>query len=221
MTLDKSALASQVAERLLEIGAVTLSPDKPYTWSSGMLSPIYCDNRLTISYPEIRNLIAEGFAGIIREQYPDAEIIAGTATGAIAHGAWVAEKLNLPMVYIRSKAKGYGQQKMVEGVMKPGQKIVVIEDLISTGGSSLRAAQAVQDEGGDVQAVLAIFTYELERGKQQFSESGISLQTLSNYSALLETAVKLNKIDEQARVLLQSWQQDPAKYEKMVRSLAE
>lgn len=218
MTTEWSALSSQIAAGLLQIGAVTLSPDKPYTWSSGMLSPIYCDNRLTLSYPEIRNQIAEGFASIIRQHYPDAELIAGTATGAIAHGAWVAEKLNLPLVYIRSKAKDYGQQRMVEGVMKPGQKVVVIEDLISTGGSSLKAAKAVQNEGGDVQAVLAIFTYELGQAKQQFEDSGIVMQTLSTYSALLETAVKLNKIDEKDRELLQSWQKDPLAYEQSVKS---
>lgn len=218
MTTEWSALSSQIAAGLLQIGAVTLSPDKPYTWSSGMLSPIYCDNRLTLSYPEIRNQIAEGFASIIRQHYPDAELIAGTATGAIAHGAWVAEKLNLPLVYIRSKAKDYGQQRMVEGVMKPGQKVVVIEDLISTGGSSLKAAKAVQNEGGDVQAVLAIFTYELGQAKQQFEDSGIVMQTLSTYSVLLETAVKLNKIDEKDRELLQSWQKDPLAYEQSVKS---
>ncbi|WP_010270060.1 orotate phosphoribosyltransferase [Paenibacillus senegalensis] len=218
MTTEWSTLSSQIAASLLEIGAVTLSPDKPYTWSSGMLSPIYCDNRLTLSYPEIRNRIAEGFASLIREHYPDAEVIAGTATGAIAHGAWVAEKLNLPMVYIRSKAKGYGQQRMVEGVLKPGQKVVVIEDLISTGGSSLKAAKAVQDEGGDVQAVLAIFTYELSQAGQQFADSGITVRTLSTYSALLDTAVQLNKIDEQARALLQSWKENPAAYEQSVKS---
>lgn len=213
-------LPHTIAAGLLNIGAVTLSPEQPYTWSSGMLSPIYCDNRLTLSYPDIREQIAEGFAMMIRERYPEAEVIAGTATGAIAHAAWVAQKLNLPMVYIRSKAKGHGQQKMVEGALKPGQKVVIIEDLISTGGSSLKAAQAVQEEGGQVLSVLAIFTYQIKQSEQVFADQNIVLETLSNYTALLETAIELKRIEEKDLVLLNSWKEDPASYETSIKSSA-
>jgi orotate phosphoribosyltransferase len=153
-------LSEQIATDLLQIEAVALRPHQPFTWTSGLKSPIYCDNRLTMSYPNIRERIADGFAAIIKEQYPDAEVIAGTATAGIPHAAWVAQKLNLPMIYIRDKAKGHGKENLIEGLVKPGQKVVVIEDLISTGGSSLKAALAVNDAGAKALAVLAIFSYQ-------------------------------------------------------------
>lgn len=207
-------LAGQVAEALLNIEAVALRPEQPFTWTSGIITPIYCDNRLTMSFPEIRNLIAEGFAALVRELHPDAEVIAGTATAGIPHAAWVADKLNLPMIYIRDKAKGHGKQNQIEGILKPGAKTVVIEDLISTGGSSLKAALAVNEAGGQALGVLAIFTYQLERAEAAFREANMPLSTLSNYTALIDTAVKLGRIREQDVELLQSWRKDPQSFGK-------
>jgi orotate phosphoribosyltransferase len=179
---------------------------------AGLKSPIYCDNRLTMTYPAIRDLVAEGFATIIRERYPDAEVIAGTSTAGIPHAAWVAQKLNLPMAYIRDKAKGHGKQNQIEGRIAPNQKVIVIEDLISTGGSSLKAAGAVREAGAEVCAVLAIFTYQFENAAQSFANEGFELETLSNYSALIETAVQLGKVAESDVATLQAWRQDPQSF---------
>lgn len=207
-------LPNEIAKHLLEIGAVALRPNEPFTWTSGLKSPIYCDNRLTMAYPVIRDLIAEGFATMIRECYPDAEVIAGTSTAGIPHAAWVAQKLNLPMAYIRDKAKGHGKQNQIEGRITPGQKVVVMEDLISTGGSSLKAAQAVREAGADVIAVLAIFTYEFDHATHAFEEEGFRLATLSSYSALIETAVQQGKIAESDVAALQAWRRDPQAFGK-------
>ncbi|KKO52232.1 orotate phosphoribosyltransferase [Paenibacillus sp. DMB20] len=205
-------IPQQIASYLLKIEAVALRPHQPFTWTSGIKSPIYCDNRLTMSYPEIRDYIAESFASVIRESYPDAEVIAGTATAGIPHAAWVSQKLNLPMAYIRDKAKGHGKENMIEGLIKPGQKVVVIEDLISTGGSSIKAAQAVQAAGAEVLGVLAIFSYQLDKAVQAFADAGIPLQSLSNYTALTEVAVKEGIIREDDLELLQSFRKNPAAY---------
>jgi orotate phosphoribosyltransferase len=167
-----------------------------------------------MSYPEIRDSIAEGFATLIRTHYPDTEVIAGTATAGIPHAAWVAQKLNLPMAYIRDKAKGHGKQNQIEGLIKEGQKVVVIEDLISTGGSSLKAALAVIEAGGDVQSVLAIFTYQFAQAELAFREEGIELQTLSNYSALVEEALRRGMITQTDVNLLQSWRDNPQAFGK-------
>lgn len=210
--LTLADLPQEIAKSLLEIGAVALRPNEPFTWTSGLKSPIYCDNRLTMAYPAIRDLIAEGFATIIRERYPDAEVIAGTSTAGIPHAAFVSQKLNLPMAYIRDKAKGHGKQNLIEGRIAPGQKVVVIEDLISTGGSSLKAAQAVREAGAEVCAVLAIFTYQFENAAPSFADEGFELDTLSNYSALIETAVQLGKVAESDVAALQSWRQDPQSF---------
>lgn len=205
-------LAKQIAESLLQIGAITLRPQQPYTWTSGIKSPIYCDNRLTLSYPQIREQIAEGFAALIRDKYPDAQVIAGTATAGIPHAAWVAQKLGLPMIYVRDKAKGHGKENRIEGLLKQGQKVVVIEDLISTGGSSLSAASAVNEAGGQALAVLAIFTYELDKAKRAFAEGAVPLYTLSGYSALIEAALQAGKIRQEEVELLQSWREDPERF---------
>lgn len=205
-------IENEIAEALLNIEAVALRPDQPFTWTSGIISPIYCDNRLTMSYPEIRDLIAEGFVSLIREYHPEAEVIAGTATAGIPHAAWVAQKMNLPMVYIRDKAKGHGKQNQIEGALKPDQKVVVIEDLISTGGSSLKAALAVNEAGAQALGVLAIFTYQLQQAGEAFSGKGMPLHALSNYSALVQAAVKQGRIREQDVELLQSWRKDPLSF---------
>lgn len=210
--MTTTTIAEKIASALLSIKAVALRPHDPFTWTSGIKSPIYCDNRLTMSYPEIRDLIAESFASIIREQYPETEVIAGTATAGIPHAAFVAQKLGLPMIYIRDKAKGHGKENQIEGLVKEGQKVIVIEDLISTGGSSIKAAQAVQQSGAEVLAVLAIFSYQLDRAVNGFEEAGIALQTLSNYSALIDVALREGAIAEGDIALLHSWRENPAAF---------
>lgn len=205
-------LAEQIAEALLRIEAVVLRPEQPFTWTSGIKSPIYCDNRLTISYPEIRDLIAEGFVQLIQEHFADAEVVAGAATGGIPHAAFVAQKLGLPMIYVRDKAKGHGKENKIEGLLKPGQKTVVIEDLISTGGSSIKVAEAVKEAGGDALGVAAIFTYQLDRAAEGFAAAGVPLVTLSNYEALLVAAVRTGAIHGGQLELLRSWRSDPASY---------
>ncbi|MBW4838284.1 MAG: orotate phosphoribosyltransferase [Paenibacillaceae bacterium] len=209
---NTQSVEAQIAGSLLDIGAVALRPHQPFTWTSGIKSPIYCDNRLTMSYPEIRDLIAESFAAMIRETYPEADVIAGTATAGIPHAAFASQKLGLPMAYIRDKAKGHGKENQIEGLIKPGQKVVVIEDLISTGGSSIKAAQAVREAGAEPLAVLAIFSYQLDKAVQGFADAGIPLQTLSNYSALIDVAVKRGDIQPEDLELLQSWRKDPASF---------
>ena len=178
----------QVAKDLLSIKAVTLSPEEPFTWASGIKSPIYCDNRLTISYPEVRKRIAKGIADIIREKYPETEVIAGTATAGIPHGAIIADKMNLPFAYIRSKPKDHGAGNQIEGRVVKGEKMVVVEDLISTGGSVLDAVAAAEREGADVIGVVAIFTYELPKAEKNFADAGVKLVTLSNYTELIKVA---------------------------------
>ncbi|AHM66961.1 orotate phosphoribosyltransferase [Paenibacillus polymyxa] len=207
-------IPEQIASHLLRIQAVALRPQQPFTWTSGIKSPIYCDNRLTMSYPEVRELIADSFAALIREQYPETEVIAGTATAGIPHAAWVAQKLNLPMAYVRDKAKGHGKENQIEGRISAGQKVVVIEDLISTGGSSIKAAQAVEQAGAQPLAVLAIFSYQLDKATQAFEEAGVKLQTLSNYTALMEVALREGTIQQEEMELLRSWRQDPASFGK-------
>ncbi|MGC5325661.1 orotate phosphoribosyltransferase [Brevibacillus sp. SYSU BS000544] len=206
---ENSQAAKQVAAKLLEIEAVHLRPDQPFTWTSGIKSPIYCDNRITMSYPQVRSLIADQFVRVIKEQFADAEVIAGTATAGIPHAAWVAERMNLPMIYVRDKAKGHGRQNQIEGKLLQGQKVVVIEDLISTGGSSLKAAQAVQAEGGEVLGVVAIFSYQFPDAEQLFIDAGIPFTTISNYSALLQASTEAGIITAEQERLLTSWRQSP------------
>ncbi len=208
---EQAALASSIARSLLDIGAVHLRPNDPFTWTSGIQSPIYCDNRLTLSYPQVRNAVAEGFCQVIREQYPTAEVIAGTATAGIPHAAWVADRLGLPMIYIRDKAKGHGRQNQIEGLLKPGQKTVVIEDLISTGGSSIQAAEAARAAGAEVLAVVAIFTYQFDKAERAFKEAGIPLRTLSNYTVLCQEALESGTIASSDLEMLKQWREDTGK----------
>lgn len=201
--------AKKIAGHLLEIGAVHLRPDQPFTWTSGIKSPIYCDNRITMSHPPVRREIAKTFADTIRRLYPQVEVVAGTATAGIPHAAWVAELLDLPMIYVRDKAKGHGRQNQIEGALAAGQKVVVIEDLISTGGSSLKAAQAVQAEGGVVLGVVAIFSYQFPEAEALFAKSGIPCTTISNYTALLETAKEQGVITAEQESVLGEWRKSP------------
>jgi orotate phosphoribosyltransferase len=207
--METTQVAKQIASSLLQIGAVHLRPDQPFTWTSGIKSPIYCDNRVTMSYPAVRKQIADAFVRMIQKRFPGAEVIAGTATAGIPHAAWVAERLELPMIYVRDKAKGHGRQNQIEGVLRPNQQVVVIEDLISTGGSSLKAAQAVQAEGGSVLGVAAIFSYQFPSAEALFAEAGIPMHTLSNYTALLEVAREQGVIDAKQEQMLGAWKQAP------------
>lgn len=207
-----STLEKKIAADLLKIEAVFLSPENPFTWASGLKSPIYCDNRMTMSYPAVRREIAQGLAEKIKAEFPDVEVIAGTATAGIPHAAWIAEILDLPMVYIRSKAKEHGKGNQIEGRITEGQKMVVVEDLISTGGSVLEACEAAKREGADVVGVAAIFTYELPKGSENFANAQIPLVTLTNYTTLLESALEANYIEEKDLELLANWKKDPVNW---------
>ncbi|MGD6958734.1 orotate phosphoribosyltransferase [Rossellomorea aquimaris] len=205
-------MKQEIAKKLLDIEAVFLNPSEPFIWSSGIKSPIYCDNRLTLSYPTVRDEISTGLVEIIKEQFPDVEVIAGTATAGIPHAAWVSEKLNLPMCYVRSKAKAHGKGKQIEGKAAPDQKVVVVEDLISTGGSCITAVNALREAGCDVLGVAAIFTYELEKGKRMLEEHDIKAFALSDYSSLLAVALQNSIIREEELEQLKLWGENPEKW---------
>ena len=202
--------SKKVAEYLLQIKAIKLQPSNPFTWASGWKSPIYCDNRKTLSYPEVRTYIRDSFAAIIQDLYPDAEVIAGVATGAIAHGVLVAEKLNLPFIYVRSEAKSHGLGNQIEGMYREGQRVVVVEDLISTGGSSLNAVRALRDAGCVVRGMVAIFTYEFSKAADSFIAENCRLDTLSNYSSLIQSAVDTGYIGKEEIETLNRWRNDPS-----------
>lgn len=201
-----------MAEKLLKISAIKLQPEVPFTWASGWNSPIYTDNRKTLSYPDIRSFIKIELARIIEEEFADAEAVAGVATGAIAQGALVADELGLPYVYVRSTPKDHGLENLIEGNLKPGQKVVVIEDLISTGGSSLKAVEAIKAAGCQVVGMAAIFTYEFPVAQEAFKKAGVKLITLSNYSSMLEAALATNYIQESDVETLKRWRKDPANW---------
>jgi orotate phosphoribosyltransferase len=203
-----------IAEKLLTINAVALKPNEPFTWTSGLRSPIYCDNRLTLSYPEVRSEIAQGLQSIILEKYPETEVIAGTATAGIPHAAWVSERLNLPMCYVRSKAKGHGKGNQIEGKVEQGQKVVVVEDLISTGGSVITAVQALREAGCEVLGVVSIFTYGLEKGKEVFKSENINSESLTDFPALVEAAIEMGYISKDDQESLLSWSSAPAEWSK-------
>jgi orotate phosphoribosyltransferase len=209
-----NCMKKEIATHLLEIGAVSLQPQEPFTWSSGLKSPIYCDNRLTLAYPNVRSKIADGLTALIREHFSDVEAIAGTATAGIPHAAWASERLALPMCYVRNQAKGHGKGKQIEGKAEKGQKVVVVEDLISTGGSSLNAVRALKEAGCNVLGVVAIFTYGLEKGKQAFAENNVDVYTLTDYDTLIETAVELGVVTEQDIATLREWRRNPEKWGK-------
>ena len=201
-------LAKEIARDLLKIKAVYLKPEEPFTWASGIKSPIYTDNRVTLAYPETRTLIEDGFVEKIRAEFPDVEVIAGTATAGIPHGAIIADKMNLPFAYIRSKPKDHGAGNQIEGRVAPGQKMVVIEDLISTGGSVLDAIAATKREGADVIGAAAIFTYELPKAEKNFNEAGVKLVTLSNYTELIHLAEQEGYINAEGLALLKRFKED-------------
>ena len=201
--------AQILAEKLLQISAIKLQPTMPFTWASGWNSPIYTDNRKTLSYPDIRNFIKVEMARMILENFGDVQAISGVATGAIAIGALVADVLGLTYVYVRSTPKDHGLENLIEGNLKPGQKVVVIEDLVSTGGSSLKAVQAIRNAGCEVIGMTAIFTYEFPISIKRFREENVQLLTISNYSAMLEAALRTDYIRPEDVETLKEWRKDP------------
>lgn len=208
--------AKLVAQSLLEIKAVTMSPEEPYTWASGLRSPIYCDNRLTISYPEVRKNITLSLVELIKQKFPEVEAIVGTATAGIPQACWIADEMNLPMAYVRASSKEHGKTNQVEGVIKPGSKVVVIEDLISTGGSSILACDVLKENGLEVLGVAAIFTYEMSKAEVNFNNANISYATLSGFSTLVQEAIKLNYISEHSLDSILLWSKDPQAYSDQI-----
>ena len=204
--------ALKIAEFLLQIKAIKLQPNKPFTWASGWKSPIYCDNRKTLSYPQIRTYIRQQFVNIINEEFGKPDVIAGVATGGIAHGALVAQDLGLPFVYVRAEAKVHGLSNLIEGVIEPGQSVVVIEDLISTGSSSLKAVDALRNEGCKVKGMAAIFSYGFKIADENFKKSKCPVFMLSNYETLIHQALKSNYITEKDLKPLKVWRESPDKW---------
>lgn len=201
--------APKIAEFLLKINAVKLNPSNPFTWTSGLRSPIYCDNRLSLSFPEHRNYLKESFAELIRNQFPTAEALSGVATAGIAHGALAADALALPFSYVRSGSKGHGLKNQIEGQVLPGQKVVVVEDLVSTGGSSLKAVEVLRDAGVEVLGLVAIFTYGFEKSVQAFQDAQVPFFSLTNLNQLLHKAVEIKYIQPSDMTSIENWRQDP------------
>lgn len=201
-------VAAKIAEKLLEIKAIKLSPKAPFTWASGIQSPIYCDNRITLSYPQMRNFVKVSLSDL-SEEFPSYDTIAGVATAGIAHGALLADHQQKPFVYVRSKAKGHGRQNLIEGEISNAQKVLVVEDLISTGGSSIQAVEALRAEGLEVVGVIALFTYEFEKAQANFDAANCIYKTLSGYSALLQQAKDTKYINDAEYDALQDWSRDP------------
>jgi len=212
MILNKK-IAQKTAELLLQIKAIKLEPQQPFTWSSGWKSPIYCDNRVILSYPVVRNFVKEQLADQIKEQYAQVDVIAGVATGAIGIGALVAEHLNLPFIYVRPEAKKHGRKNQIEGFLQPEQNVVVIEDLISTGKSSLNAVNALKEARAEVNGLIAIFSYGFDVAAQNFKQQELNVQTLSNYETLLQKAVEDKYLESQDISALKQWRENPSNWQ--------
>jgi orotate phosphoribosyltransferase len=206
--------ARKTAELLLQINAIKLQPQNPFTWASGWRSPIYCDNRITLSYPQVRNFLREHMAKQIEEQFGKPDVIAGVATGAIGIGMLVADYMNLPFCYVRPEPKKHGRQNQIEGLLEPHQKVVVVEDLISTGKSSLQAVQAIEAAEGQVKGMMAIFSYGFELSRENFEQAGVELYTLSNYDHLLKEAQQSQYISADEQKTLAQWRLDPANWQQ-------
>jgi len=202
----------QIAETLLQINAIRLNIQTPFTWSSGWKSPVYCDNRRILSFPFVRDVIKSEMSNLVFETFPEAEVLAGVATGGIAHGALVADQIKLPFAYVRSKAKGHGLGNRIEGVVEKAAKVVVIEDLISTGGSSLDACGALQEAGAEVIGLVAVFTYGFPVAEEAFKEAGIPFHTLSNYPEMIEEAKARGLVSDEQMSSLAAWREDPASW---------
>lgn len=208
----ETSIDKKLAKALMDIKAVLLRPQEPFTWASGWHSPIYCDNRRILSHPELRAQVAQWLADKAMELYPEAEVVAGVATGAIAHGVLAADRMQKPFVYVRPKPKDHGTGSQIEGELAPGKKVVVIEDLISTGMSSLAAVKALRDAGAQVLGMVAIFTYGFDLAAQRFEEDKVRLDTLSNYSALVDVASETGYISSAAKTLLHEWRENPSEW---------
>lgn len=206
--------AAQTARYLLEIEAIKLSPESPFTWASGWKSPIYCDNRLSLSFPEVRDFITDKLVELIKTNFPDVEAIAGVATAGIPQGALVAAKLGIPFLYVRSKPKGHGMTNLIEGKLDKGQKLVVIEDLVSTGGSSLKAVEDLRAADGDILGMAAIFTYGFSVADENFSNANVTLKTLSDYSALIPEAIETGYVQPELLESLSDWRKDPSMWKQ-------
>lgn len=207
-------LSKQIAEKLLQIKAIKLEPANHFTWASGWFSPIYCDNRKTLSFPEVRTFIRDAFVKTINQEFGDFDVIAGVATGAIAQGALVAQEMNKPFVYVRSKAKEHGMGNQIEGFLEQGKKVLVIEDLISTGGSSLSAVNAIRENNCEVVGMAAIFTYGFQKAVDSFNQADVKLVSLSNYNALIEQALSTGYVSESDVELLIEWRMNPSEWKK-------
>ena len=207
-------IGKQVAKTLLQINAIILQAENPFTWASGWKSPVYCDNRKILSFPESRTFIRQSLVSVIQKKYGSSNLIAGVATGAIAYGALVAEEMGLPFIYVRSKKKGHGKQNMIEGTYTSGQSVIVIEDLISSGKSSLEAVDALQDEGLNVKGLISIFTYGFDTATKNFKKADCEFISLCNYSTLLQEAVKQEYINKKDLETLEKWREDPSKWGK-------
>ena len=207
-------LKRDFASRLLQVKAIKLQPNNPFTWASGWLSPFYCDNRKTLSYPQLRNYVKLELVHKVLECFPEAEVVAGVATGAIAQGALVADELNLPFVYVRSKPKDHGLENLIEGDLKPGMKVVVIEDLISTGGSSLKAVEAIRSNACEVIGMVASYTYGFPVAENAFREANVRLETLTDYEHVVAEALATGYISEHDVEVLHDWRQVPDKWKK-------
>lgn len=210
----ETSIDKKLAKALMDIKAVLLRPQEPFTWASGWHSPIYCDNRRILSHPELRAQVAQWLADKAMELYPEAEVVAGVATGAIAHGVLAADRMRKPFVYVRPKPKDHGTGSQIEGELAPGKKVVVIEDLISTGMSSLAAVKALREAGAQVLGMVAIFTYGFDLAAQRFEEDKVRLDTLSNYSALVDVASETGYISSAAKSLLHEWRENPSEWGK-------
>lgn len=208
-----NTLETIFAEKLLKVKAIKLQPTNPFTWASGWKSPFYCDNRKTLSYPELRSFVKIETARLIMENFPEAEAVAGVATGAIPQGAMVADTLSLPFVYVRSKPKDHGLENLIEGELKPGTKVVVVEDLISTGGSSLKAVEAIRNYGCEVVGMVASYTYGFDVAEQAFKKAGVRLITLTNYEAVVNQALSTGYIKEEEVALLNDWRKAPSEWQ--------
>lgn len=202
------SLPTAVARDLLRIGAVSLSPDDPYTWASGRLAPIYTDNRLTLSHPDVRDRLAQGFVSLARRA-GGADAVSGTATAGIPHATLLADRLGLPLTYVRASAKGHGKGNLIEGAVRRGERVLVVEDLVSTGGSVISAVEALREAGAVVQTVLAVFTYGLDSAADAVSDAGFTLRTLTDFPALLQVAREDGRIHEEALATLEAWRRDP------------
>lgn len=211
MILNKDT-AKKTAELLLQVKAIKLSPNDPFTWASGWKSPIYCDNRVTLSYPPVRNFLKEKIAKLVEEKYGKPDVIAGVATGAIAIGVLVAQELGVPFVYVRPEPKKHGRKNQIEGHLESGQNVVVVEDLISTGKSSLNAIKALKESGATVKGMVAIFSYGFPIASEAFEEFNLDFTTLSNYEELLEQALESNYINEKELITLESWRLNPSEW---------